>query len=289
MDKIYSGYSNTLVSSAEYEKSVVKSARRVLQVFEFFAEYQQPASASEISINLDFPQSSTSMLLRSLVQLGYLQFDNATRLFEPSIRLPMLSAWNRERMTIAGDLVAMMEELRDATGACVLLAEPYRHYVRYIYVLQSTDPEHVFYTPHGTVRPICSTAFGQMLLTLKSEKEVRTIIHRARSDEDSLDYGVESNAVLSAVARSRDLGYAHTSRVARDLHSWQIAALIPETNERPALAIGVTAYERGTEHRIEVLNHIMQILGRDERFDEICPPAESLPTAEILTPAGSRY
>ncbi len=90
--KVHSGYRYVSSSDGEYDKSVVKSAHRVLLVFEFFAERQLPASAMEIAINLNLPQSSTSMLLRSLVSVGYLGYDSETRLYAPTLRLPLMAA-----------------------------------------------------------------------------------------------------------------------------------------------------------------------------------------------------
>ena len=42
---------------------VVKSAGRVLEVFEFFAHRHAPATVSEVTAALGFPLSSTSVLL----------------------------------------------------------------------------------------------------------------------------------------------------------------------------------------------------------------------------------
>ena len=288
MDKIYSGYANVTLSTADYEKSIVKSARRVLQGFEFFAEYQHPALASQIAANLDLPQSSTSMLLRSLVQLGYLQFDSESRLFEPTLRLSLLSAWRPERVCVASAILEVMRKLHDATGQSVQLAEPYRNCVRYIYVLQSADPDRTLYVPHGTLRPICSTAFGQVLLTLKSEKEMRSIIARARLDEDSVDYGVDPDSIMTAVARAREHGYAHTSRASGDFEAFQIATLLPQTSGYPPMALGVTSQEQNADKKKDTLNLMFELLGKKIRHTTLLPPSKGFPDSKTVIPAKSR-
>jgi len=53
-------------------EGAVKSAKRVLEIFEFFAERKRPASVGDVVEALGYPQSSTSALLKSLVQLRYL-------------------------------------------------------------------------------------------------------------------------------------------------------------------------------------------------------------------------
>lgn len=258
--KIHHDYRHVSSSDAAYEKTVVKSAQRTLQVFEFFTEYRRAASASEIAINLDLPQSSTSMLLRSLVSLGYLGYDAATRLYAPSLRLSLIGAWRPERVGVASDILQLIEQLHMETGECVMLAEQYKHFVRYIYVLQSADPDKVYYVPLGILRPICTTAFGQIMLSLKSDKEMRMLVHRARSDRDSADYGVGIDTVAVAVERARALGYAFTSRLVDGFRSYQLATLLPGDGDAPALAIGLSSYgDRFTDRKAELLDRLLHV------------------------------
>src|SRR3546814_12336581 len=51
--------------------SVVKSAGRALQILEYFDDARREANMIDISRALHYPESSTSILLRSLVALGY--------------------------------------------------------------------------------------------------------------------------------------------------------------------------------------------------------------------------
>ncbi len=64
--------------------AVVKSAGRVLEVFEFFAHRHAPATVSEVTAAPGFPLSSTSVLLKSLRSLGYLDHDARTERYLPS-------------------------------------------------------------------------------------------------------------------------------------------------------------------------------------------------------------
>ena len=59
----------------------VKSAQRVLDILEFFAEWRQPASVNEISQSLGYLQSSTSVLLESLKESGYFDHDLRTGMY----------------------------------------------------------------------------------------------------------------------------------------------------------------------------------------------------------------
>ena len=71
-------------------QDVVKSAARVLEVCEFFASRRMPATVRDICHGLGYPQSSTSVLLKSLHTLGYLAYDAAARCYIPASRVTLL-------------------------------------------------------------------------------------------------------------------------------------------------------------------------------------------------------
>jgi DNA-binding IclR family transcriptional regulator len=58
------------------ESPTVKSAHRVLEVLEYFAQGSGKATVMQIANDLAYPQSSTSVLLASLAKLGYLRFES---------------------------------------------------------------------------------------------------------------------------------------------------------------------------------------------------------------------
>jgi DNA-binding IclR family transcriptional regulator len=74
-------------------ENVVKSAARVLEVFEYFAGRKTPATVGEVCSALGYPQSSTSVLLKSLLTLGYLSYDSGTRRYAPSVKVASLGNW----------------------------------------------------------------------------------------------------------------------------------------------------------------------------------------------------
>ena len=63
----------------------VKSAIPVFEVLEFFDEIQRDASLGEIARRLGYPVSSTSMLLQSRVDAGYL-VQGEKRVYRPTPR-----------------------------------------------------------------------------------------------------------------------------------------------------------------------------------------------------------
>lgn len=176
----------------------VKSAQRVLELLEFFADVQKPATVKEISQTLGYPQSSTSMLLRSLCDAGYFDHDPRTGLYSPNVRLTLVTAWIEEHLYSEQSLMRLMHTVHDACGHTVSIAKLQGAQVRYLHVLQATRPGS-FTAKIGSLRPLFLSAAGQMLLTTRLEREVPALLRRA-------------NALETDPARQRDLDTALKDR-----------------------------------------------------------------------------
>ncbi len=154
------------------DPALVKSAGRVLQILEMFDEIQREARVSEIAERLKVPQSSTSVLLKSLVRLGYLDYDPASRSFLPSPRVALLGAWLDKGPVRDGSLVRMLEHLSERTGGTVILAARNAIFSQYVHVLQARTAMR-FHVPPGTRRLVVWSATGTALLADSPEAEIR--------------------------------------------------------------------------------------------------------------------
>jgi hypothetical protein len=72
---------------------MVKSAARVFELLELFDAERRPLRVTEIVQRLDMPQSSVSMLLKTMVARGYMEFDAADCSYCPSVRISFLNEW----------------------------------------------------------------------------------------------------------------------------------------------------------------------------------------------------
>jgi IclR-like helix-turn-helix domain-containing protein len=110
-----------IVEPAQNE-AVVKSAALVLEVLSVFDDVRRDMRLGEIVERLGFPQSSTSVLLKSLVRLGYLDFDATTRSFSVTARVALLGSWIANGAIVNGSVARAMEELSSETGHTITLA-----------------------------------------------------------------------------------------------------------------------------------------------------------------------
>lgn len=158
---------------------LLKSSFRTMAIFELFADIQKPASISEISKALKIPQSSTSAIIGSLVETGYLTKDPKTRTYIPSMRLTYLSAWRRECHPIAANFHRELIKLHESTGETVVLAMRNGIYSHYIFVHHA----HAILREHvetGSVRPLVCSATGWSLLARESDHEIQKLINKTR-------------------------------------------------------------------------------------------------------------
>jgi len=217
--------------------TVVKSAGRVLEVFEFFAHRHAPATVSEVTAALGFPLSSTSVLLKSLRSLGYLEHDPRTREYTPTIRFAVLGTWIFERFFAEeGGIPRLMDELQAETGETIVLAMQHGLHVDYIRILQSIRPVRFFIRP-GSRRPIHLPAAGKVLLAQQPDAEVSAMLRRVNAIADATP--VAAKAFLAELAEIRVQGFARSEGAVVPDTAMLAMALPVASGHRP-LAIGVS-------------------------------------------------
>jgi DNA-binding IclR family transcriptional regulator len=108
--------------AAGLDANKAKTARRVIEVLEFFDEESREATVMDIARRYNRPQSSTSELLAILVDMGLLYKDAGARVFRPTPRAAMLGSMFQPRLVRDGSLAMLTERLGAETGLGVLVA-----------------------------------------------------------------------------------------------------------------------------------------------------------------------
>lgn len=188
--------------------ATVKSARRTLEVLEFFSQGIRKATVMQVANALAYPQSSTSVLLGTLVTLGYLRFDEVDRSYAPTLRVMLLGSWLQDELFGQGSLVAVMERLRQRTGQTVMIGLRQGIHVRFILSLQGKEANGILY-PVGVLRPVCRSAVGKVLLSALSDAQVLRIARHANAEEPP-ENRVSTRELLDEMAHIRRQGWAMT-------------------------------------------------------------------------------
>jgi DNA-binding IclR family transcriptional regulator len=199
------GLDDVVVNREPSMPSLVKSAARVLQIFDFFDEVQRPAKVHEIAERLNFPQSSTSVLLKSLIELGFMDYDADARTFLPSPRIALLGGWVGGGPMRDGSIIRMMEELAGRTGEAIVLATRNGPYAQDVRVIQGRGPD-ALSVPQGLRRLAVWSGAGLALLKDESNELVQALCRRANAEATDgavIDY----QRVKSGLEHLRRSGY----------------------------------------------------------------------------------
>jgi DNA-binding IclR family transcriptional regulator len=238
----------------------VKSARRVVEIFEFFADRQRPATLMEIARALKLPASSSSALLGTLCQLGYLDYDRHARTFVPTIRAALLGIWVNDLMLSDGTVLRLMYELRDQTNETVVLGTQSGLHVQYIHVMHSLIRTSSPGVATGRLRPLLRSAVGQLVLSLKEDKEILAIARRINAEEAPA-HRISTEQLMKTIENCRREGFGYTEGAATPGHGI-IAVLLPAPPHQPPIALGVgTSIPKLREHKtryIEALHRAVE-------------------------------
>ena len=185
----------------------VKSAIRVLEILEFFDRRRHEATVMEVSQDLGYPQSSTSILLHNLTTLGYLQRGMDGKTFVPTLRVTILGSWIAPTEVPSAEILTLMQELGELTRETIILAALTNDVIRYVHVVPGSGSMRLHVGP-GTLRPLAISGSGRLFMSAMTEDQVRRIIvrHNAAQRQDSERLSMA--AVRRDLAQIRDTGCA---------------------------------------------------------------------------------
>ena len=212
------------MASAPLEKKI-KSADRVLEIFEMFNERRTAVTVMDVARALNAPQSSTSELLGSLVRRGYLVRERGARMFRPTARVALLGAWVHPALFRNGTLLKMMDNLREQTGLGVVLSSMVGISLQHVHTVGELPEEML---GESGCR-LLHSPFGHVILSMKFSQEVRLLVQRINAECD-LDVHVLHKELSERLLAVSKRGVA----VDEVVPGWSaIAVLLPQAVREP--------------------------------------------------------
>ena len=145
------------------QKSPQGALARTFDIFESFGAARKPLSLSEIARTIGAPVSSCHLLLRTLLDCGYLYSSGRRKLYYPTRRIYDVACSIAVHDALVEELRPMLASLRDRSGETVILGKRQGDAVLYLEVLDSANI--VRYTARaGEYKPLHSSAIGKALL-----------------------------------------------------------------------------------------------------------------------------
>lgn len=241
----------------------MRSASRPLRVIELFDEIRRPARALEVSERLKLPQSTTSVLLKGMVALGYLEYDGAARTFQPCMRVTLLGSWRDKARVRTGSLAALLERLSDHTGLPSSLSSRSGIFVRYVHIVQREAPGQ----PHMMLsarRYAVWSVSGMALLSGLRDAEVQALLRRTLAEKDPCARTIQPGRVSEMLAVARRQGhFAETGLVTPGMRS--VSILLPPglSDHGVPLALTLSNTRANLGHTDESLAGVMAAMVRE--------------------------
>ncbi len=149
----------------------IKSSARTLEVLELFQEQRRPLRLTYIFEKLGYPQSSTTTLLKSMVVLGYLNYDRASRTYFPTPRVAALGDWVNHHLFGAGNIDHLLHSIFEQTNETVVISSQNDIFIQHLRILQPSHPHKIAIT-EGTMRVLPHSPAGLVLMSQMPPKAV---------------------------------------------------------------------------------------------------------------------
>lgn len=216
--------------------SAIKSARRVLEVLEEFDRLRRPLTLKEIADGLAYPTSSAQALLKSLVVLGYLEYDRPSRTYLPTMRIAAVGRWVAEGLFGEGDVLPVMRALRDETGETVILGVRSDLFAHYVHVVRGEDAPITSAPAPGSVRPLGRCGIGRLLLSALPDGEIDLIVRRINVAEPGARLDLAE--LMDDIAEIRHRRHVFSRHLFAE-GTGAIAVLAPEGPHGRRMALGI--------------------------------------------------
>jgi DNA-binding IclR family transcriptional regulator len=282
-----------------------KTARRVIEVLEFFDEQNRHATVMDIARRYKRPQSSTSELLAILVEMGLLYKDANSRVFMPTPRAAMLGSLFQPSIVRDGRLTMMTERLSAQTGLGVAVvgmvgldAQVFR-WLGGATPLPTTLPNGV---AGGVQAPLHENAAGWLLLSTVAPERREGVLRRLRAEAPD-DQKFNLAELAERVQACADTGFAVGPAGLGSTAQSCVVLLPAEAGERP-MALGflyepsdaidpsalLALLNRSIERCVSYNGEVVDL--EERRIDaEEAPAAETAPhrADELVGTAGEAF
>lgn len=239
---------------------------RAVKLFDYFEEVRRPIGVVEASEVLGFPRSSTAAMFATLVKLGVLAHDRASRSYLPTAKLSDLGRWT-DALLFGDDRIVLTQlaaRVGRETVETVVLGVRDELEARYIHVELPERPV-LYLVKAGSLRPLPQSAVGWALLSAMDDTEIARIVSRWNSLPGRAGAPAELQEVMTKVQLTRTRGYAFSRHsFVKDIG--MIAMLLPQRPGLRRMALGVGGpVERLAARETEIVRSIVVASAAFER------------------------
>jgi DNA-binding IclR family transcriptional regulator len=191
------------------EGNKAKTARRVIEVLEFFDEQNRQVTVMDIVRRYNRPQSSTSELLASLVELGLLYKDPGSRSYTLTPRAAILGSLSQPSLVRDGTLSMLIDRVVAQTGLGTALFGMVRLNAQIF--RWCTGSKHLVsergLLANGGQDRLCESPAGWLLLSTIAPSYCERVVRRLNAEAPA-DRKFNYGAMLQRIQECGRRGYA---------------------------------------------------------------------------------
>ncbi|ERL49194.1 IclR family transcriptional regulator [Halomonas huangheensis] len=184
----------------------VRQVENMLRFFEFFSAEQTPATLTQLSSALSLPMSSTSNLVSTLREHGYLYEIRRRGGFYPTRRMFDVSQRIMDGDPVLNMVRDHMADLRSETGETVLLAR--RDGNEVIYLDTQVSTKGVRYSAQaGERRPVYAISSGKAILSALSDNDLKAELEAMDYSKAASNSITDPDELFRTITESRRRGW----------------------------------------------------------------------------------
>jgi DNA-binding IclR family transcriptional regulator len=233
----------------------VKSAERVLRIFELLSVHVNGLSIKEISESLDLPQSSTSALVHTLYRENYLSVNQAKKFALGPKLIPIGNA-ARESLDLALLSAELLQRLASAVEETVFMALLANQELVYVAKIDSNRSIRTSAYLGGR-KPLYCTGLGKAFLTFMPEEQRVDYLEHVLLKPITPHTITDKETLLARLQEYEQLGYAIDDEENEE-GLYCVAAPIFDASKVMQAAISVAGpKERMLRQKSQIVNNVM--------------------------------
>jgi DNA-binding IclR family transcriptional regulator len=199
------------------ETGNIKSAERAVLILDHFAAVRTPQRLSDLAAGLALPKSSCAGLLDTLVDIGMLAYNAATKRYFPTDKVRLLGDWLSPASPLHQGVITAARRLYRELGEAVAVGRPVGIHLQWLFFLGKMHSSDSGRTPAGRVMPLCEMVGGLAVLSRRSDADVQAIVE-AHNSQFGAGRQVSAPDLLAQVQALR--GKDHVSGIAAETPAW---------------------------------------------------------------------
>ena len=186
----------------------VKSADRVLDIFELFTGEKDSFTLTDIAKELKMPISSTYQIIQNMLNRGYLETDSTGKHFHLGNKIFEIRVQHRKHTNLPTEFFNIAGKMAEDLNETVLLGV--RSGDKVVYIAEKSPPQPLRVTSSvGSVLPLHASASGKMLLSRMSDEELEALYPNEQLEQFTSRTISNLRDLKQELAKARAMGIAY--------------------------------------------------------------------------------